>query len=133
MRKTFAIVAVIVIAAALLVPKLKNTSVSKLPLEDKMNWAESYLQDLKKEGNAFFATMQKSINVANEVKEFNKILEKYTDRMNSLHLPCPTSNQTRNDTRLRSYLSWAKDFEARNKKLMATFQQQLNQLQNSGL
>ena len=59
MLKTLAIVAIIVIAIALLAPTLRNPSVSNLPLEEKMDLAESYQQALQKEGNAFFRQLTK--------------------------------------------------------------------------
>jgi len=128
MLKTLAIVAIIVIAIALLAPTLRNPSVSNLPLEEKMDLAESYQQALQKEGNALFASLRKSEDMPDDVRDFNDILQEYTKRINSLHLPCPTSSETQNDPTLRSYLSWAENFEAKDKKVMAAFQHELNQL-----
>ena len=132
MAKTLIIIVLIIIVAALSVPKLRNKSVSNLPLEEKMELAESYLQELQQEGNAFFANLKKTEvspeDLVNEVDDFNKILKKYTKRINGLRLPCPTSSETRNDPNLRSYLSWAENFEAKDKSIMDGFQQQLNQI-----
>lgn len=132
MAKTLAIIAVIVIAVALSVPRLRDKSVSNLPLEEKMELAESYLQELQQEGNAFFAKMQKleasPKDFASEAGGFNKILKKYTKSINGLHLPCPTSSETRNDPNLSSYISWAESFEAKDRRIMEGFQKQLNQI-----
>ena len=86
------------------------------------------MRELKQEGDTFLANLRKSPDATDEVKDFNKILQKYTKRINSLRLPCPTSSDAQNDPKLRSYLSWAKNFEAKDKKVMTAFQQELNRL-----
>lgn len=128
MLRMLAVVAVIIIAVALLVPQLRNPSVANLPLEEKMDLAETYLLELQQEGNAFLANLRKSADAAHDIKDFNNILQKYTKRINRLKLPCPTSIETQNDPTLHGYLSWAKNFEAKDKNIMATFQQELNQI-----
>ena len=137
MFKTLGIIAVIIIAMALLLPKLRDTSVSNLPLEEKIELAEGYLQEFQQEGNAFFAKMQQlevsPEDFASEVDDFNKILKKYTKRINGLHLPCPTSSETRNDPNLSIYISWAESFEAKDKRIMEGFQRDLNEImENAG-
>ncbi|MFC1682817.1 hypothetical protein ACFL0G_01235 [Candidatus Zixiibacteriota bacterium] len=134
MLKVFVIAAIIIIiiGVAILVPKLQNKSVSNLPLEEKMSLAENYLQELQRDGEAFFDNLRElkasSKDFSGEISNFDKVLSKHSSRINSLHLPCPTTSETRNDPELSGYLSWAESFETQNKKIMEHFQQELNQI-----
>ena len=88
MLKVFVIAAIIIIiiGVAILVPKLQNKSVSNLPLEEKMSLAENYLQELQRDGEAFFDNLRElkasSKDFSGEISNFDKVLSKHSSRIN---------------------------------------------------
>jgi len=100
-----------------------------------MKLAEEYLEEFEQQGEAFFVELQgvtaSPKEIMREMVKYEKIIRKYIERMNSLHLPCPKSNKTKNDPELRRYLYWAKNFETKEKRIIDNFTQRTNQILTS--
>lgn len=124
-------VTLIILAIVFFLQKSKN-AISNLPFEDKIKLAEEYLEEFKNEGDVFFTKIEKlkasPEQLAQKANEFNDIVRKHIDKQNSLKLPCPTARTTINNPNLRSYISWAKDFEVRDRRIMDDFTRKLKQI-----
>jgi len=104
---------------------IKSNDAANLSITQRESLAEDYLSEFQREADTFFAkapsgkvSQEKVMEVTDQ---YNKILQRYNSRFNSLHLPCPRSKKAESVPNLSGYISWSESYQEKTRGVMEEY------------
>ena len=106
-----------------------SASLKDLPLNEKMNRAEDFLTQFERDMNDFLKkTENKEFSpqeLQKHMKEYNSIMQGYTNKINGLQLMCPVSAKVKTSSQYTRYRNWCEQFQKKDMKVMAEVNQRV--------